>query len=52
MPRASVAASDNADGNRVITVVEAGLKPWTANNYDLSLETYLSKDSYGSISIF
>lgn len=52
MPRAAVATADNANGQREITVVETGLKPWTANNYDLSLETYLSKDSYGSISVF
>ncbi len=52
MPRAAVAAADNANGEREITVVETGLKPWTANNYDLSLETYLSKDSYGSLSVF
>jgi iron complex outermembrane receptor protein len=52
MPRAAVATADNANGQREITVVETGLTPWTANNYDLSLETYLSKDSYGSISFF
>jgi iron complex outermembrane receptor protein len=52
MPRAAVATTDDANGNRPITVVETGLKPWTASNYDLSLETYLSKDSYGSVSIF
>ena len=52
MPRAAVATADNANGQREITVVETGLTPWTANNYDLSLETYLSKDSYGSLSFF
>lgn len=52
MPRASVAAADDANGDRVIDVIEAGLRPWTADSYDLSLETYLSKDSYGSVSVF
>ena len=52
MPRAAVATADNANGEREITVVETSLKPWTANNYDLSLETYLSKDSYGSVGVF
>lgn len=52
MPRASVATTENANGEREITVIGTPLKPWTANNYDLSLESYLSKDSYGSVSIF
>lgn len=52
MPRASVASTENPNGDREITLVKTGLKPWTANNYDLSLETYLSTNSYGSVSIF
>lgn len=52
MPRATVASADDVNGDRVIDVVASGLKPWTADSYDLSLETYLSKDSYGSVSVF
>lgn len=35
-----------------ITVVDAGLQPWSANNYDLSLESYLIKGGFGSVGVF
>ena len=35
-----------------ITVNNTGLKPWTGDNYDLSLETYQIKGGSGSIGIF
>ncbi len=35
-----------------VTVVNTGLKPWTANNYDLSLESYFLKGGFGTISVF
>lgn len=38
--------------DRTITVVNTGLRPWTANNYDVALETYYIKDGFGSIGVF
>ncbi|MSU48691.1 MAG: TonB-dependent receptor [Opitutus sp.] len=35
-----------------ITINNPNLKPWTANNYDLTLESYNFKDGFGSIGIF
>ncbi|MES2696415.1 MAG: TonB-dependent receptor, partial [Verrucomicrobiota bacterium] len=35
-----------------ITVTNAGLKPWTADSYDLTLESYHLKDGFGSIGVF
>lgn len=37
---------------QTITVNNIGLNPWTANNYDLSLESYLLKGGFGSVSVF
>ncbi|MEI6465403.1 MAG: TonB-dependent receptor [Verrucomicrobiota bacterium] len=39
-------------GNRLITVVNTGLKPWTSNNYDLSLESYSIKGAIASVGVF
>ena len=38
--------------NPTITVNNAGLQPWTATSYDLSLESYHLKDGFGSIGVF
>lgn len=38
--------------NPKITINNPGLKPWTANNYDLSLEVYDIKGGSGAISVF
>jgi TonB-dependent receptor len=38
--------------NPTITVNNPGLKPWTADNFDLSLESYQFKDGFGSIGVF
>ena len=35
-----------------ITVTNPGLKPWTANSYDLTVESYHLKDGFGSIGVF
>lgn len=35
-----------------ITVNNPGLKPWTADSFDLSLESYQIKDGFGSIGVF
>jgi len=36
----------------LITVNNAGLNPWSARSYDLSLESYQIKDGFGSIGVF
>ena len=35
-----------------ITVTNPGLKPWTADSYDLTLETYQFKDAFASVGVF
>lgn len=35
-----------------ITINNTGLQPWTASNYDLSLESYHIKGGFGSVGIF
>ncbi|MCX6950792.1 MAG: TonB-dependent receptor [Verrucomicrobia bacterium] len=50
IPGTSISAGDAA--NPTITVNNVGLKPWTATNYDLSLESYQIKDGFGSIGVF
>jgi len=35
-----------------VTVNNSGLKPWTADNFDLSVESYQIKDGFGSIGVF
>lgn len=37
---------------QVITVINNRLEPWEADNYDLSLETYLLKGGFGSVGVF
>jgi iron complex outermembrane receptor protein len=44
--------SDPLATNPLITVSNPGLAPWTANNYDLSFESYYLKDGFGSVGIF
>jgi TonB-dependent receptor len=39
-------------GNRLISVVNTGLKPWTSRNYDLSLESYAIKGAIASVGVF
>jgi len=43
---------DPSSTNQTLTLVNAGLKPWTANNYDLSLEAYGIKGATISASLF
>ena len=45
---------DDSDPNAagVITIRNTGLKPWTANNYDLSLEYYATKAGMVSVGYF
>ncbi len=37
---------------RTFSVVNTGLRPWRASNYDLSLESYQFKGGFGSIGVF
>ncbi len=41
-----------APDNRIVTVVNTGLRPWTANNYDFSIEAYGIKGAVASASVF
>lgn len=44
--------SDPEAANPTITVNNPELKPWTADSYDLSLESYFLKDGFGSVGVF
>ncbi|MEN9635757.1 MAG: hypothetical protein RL077_4161 [Verrucomicrobiota bacterium] len=48
----STTISDPDVANPTITVNNAGLKPWSAQSYDVSLESYQIKDGFGSIGVF
>jgi TonB-dependent receptor len=52
VPSRSVSDPSAAEASRVITTTNAGLKPWTADNYDLSLEAYGAKGATFSASLF
>lgn len=47
-----VTISDPDVASPTITVNNPGLKPWNADNYDLSLESYFLKDGFGSVGVF
>lgn len=49
-PGSTITAPDVA--NPTITVSNVGLKPWTAQSYDLSLESYQIKNGVGSVGVF
>ncbi|MCX5685116.1 MAG: hypothetical protein NT049_15740 [Planctomycetota bacterium] len=44
--------SDPSSATRTVTVINTGLQPWTADNYDLTLESYEYKGATASISGF
>ncbi len=52
IPGVSYSAITETSLQQTITVVNTALKPWMANNYDLSLESYLFKGGFGSIGVF
>lgn len=52
IPSRSVTDPSAAESNRTITTTNAGLKPWTADNYDLSFESYSVKGATVSTSLF
>lgn len=41
-----------ATNTQTITVVNTRLKPWTADNLDLTLEAYMFKGGFGSVGVF
>ena len=52
IPTRSVADPAAAENNRVINTTNGGLKPWTADNYDLSFESYSVKGATVAVSLF
>jgi TonB-dependent receptor len=50
IPGANIGDPDAA--NPTITVTNTALMPWTADNFDLSLESYQIKDGVGSVGVF
>ena len=44
--------SDPDAVNPTIAVSNPGLKPWTSDGFDLSLESYFLKEGFGSIGVF
>jgi iron complex outermembrane recepter protein len=51
IPGVTLPESD-APAPRTFTVVNTGLKPWTGDNFDLSLESYQLKNGFGSLGVF
>jgi TonB-dependent receptor len=52
IPSRSVTDPAAAEASRTITTTNAGLEPWTADNYDLSFESYSVKGATVSVSLF
>ncbi|MBI5770513.1 MAG: TonB-dependent receptor [Verrucomicrobia bacterium] len=52
IPSRSVTDPSAAEVNRTITTTNAGLLPWTADNYDLSFESYSVKGATIAVSLF
>lgn len=52
IPGVTVAEPADTNLNRTIAVNNTALKPWTANNYDLTLEAYDWKGMTASVSYF
>jgi iron complex outermembrane receptor protein len=50
IPGTTITAPDVA--NPTITVSNTGLLPWTADSFDLSLESYQIKDGVGTVGVF
>lgn len=52
IPSRTVTDPSAAEATRTITTTNAALKPWTADNYDFSLESYSVKGATLSASLF
>ncbi len=49
LPDATAAA---AGTDRIIRVINAGLRPWTSDGYDVSFDSYHAKGGVGSVGVF
>lgn len=52
IPNVTITDPTSSEANRTITVVNTSLKPWTADNYDLSLEYYFEKSGRVAVGAF
>ena len=52
IPGMTVTDPDAATTNKIITVINSALRPWSADNYDLSFEVYELKGAVASASLF
>lgn len=52
VPGATITDPDSNAANKIITVVNTGLKPWSADNFDVSLEAYEVHGAVASVSAF
>jgi TonB-dependent receptor len=52
IPSRTITDPAAVESNRTITTTNAALEPWTADNYDVSLETYSVKGATLSTSLF
>ena len=52
VPSIAITDPTSAAANRTITVSDPSLKPWTGNNFDLSLEYYLKPAGLVSVGVF
>ncbi|MBI5692811.1 MAG: TonB-dependent receptor [Verrucomicrobia bacterium] len=52
IPSRSITDPGAVEANRTITTTNAGLEPWTADNFDLSFESYSVKGATIAVSLF
>lgn len=52
IPGVTITDPGATDGNRTITVINSALRPWTADNFDVSLELYGVRDVFFTVSGF
>lgn len=52
IPSVVAASPTVAEANRTVTVINTGLRPWSSDNFDLTLEAYKIKGAVASVSLF
>jgi TonB-dependent receptor len=52
IPGVTITDPTSTSTNKTITIVNTGLKPWTSDSYDLSLELYHWKGADASVGVF
>lgn len=52
IPGISVTDPAALPGSRTVTIVSGALRPWTANNYDVTFEAYNLKSTVATVSLF